>query len=116
MAERDPRALDPRLLELIPPLGAHCPPPAVIDKTLYSGFAEPQLLAHLRAAGRRACRVRIRNRRLRAVDLGYRVVVVRDAMCSSSDEGHDMLMRLYQTRFTEQIETADAEMVLSRWR
>jgi len=26
-----------------------------------------------------------------------------------------MLMRLYHTRFTEQIETADAEMVLSRW-
>ena len=52
---------------------------------------------------------------LGAVDIGYRVIVVRDALCSSSDEGHDMLMRLYHTRVTEQIETADAEMVLSRW-
>ena len=52
---------------------------------------------------------------LDAVDLGYRVITVRDAVCSSSDEGHDMLLRLYHTRFSEQIETADAETILSRW-
>ena len=50
-----------------------------------------------------------------AVDIGYRVIVVRDAVCSSSDEGHDMLMRLYHSRFSEQIETADAETILARW-
>ena len=27
---------------------------------------------------------------LDAVDIGYRVIVVRDAICSSSDEGHDI--------------------------
>ena len=52
---------------------------------------------------------------LSGVDLGYRVIVVRDAVCSSSDEGHDMLLRLYHTRFSEQIETADAATILSRW-
>ena len=52
---------------------------------------------------------------LDAVDIGFRVIVVRDAVCSSSDEGHEMLMRLYHTRYTEQIETADAEAILSRW-
>jgi nicotinamidase-related amidase len=52
---------------------------------------------------------------LDAVDIGYRVIVVRDAICSSSDEGHEMLMRLYHTRYTEQIETANAEAVLARW-
>ena len=52
---------------------------------------------------------------LEAVDIAYRVIVVRDAMCSSSDEGHDMLMRLYHTRYTEQIETADAATILARW-
>ena len=50
---------------------------------------------------------------LDAVDIGYRVIVVRDAMCSSSDEGHEMLMRLYRTRYTEQIETADAAAILA---
>jgi nicotinamidase-related amidase len=52
---------------------------------------------------------------LDAVDIGYRVVIVRDAICSSSDEGHDMLMLLYHTRYTEQIETADAVTTLARW-
>ena len=52
---------------------------------------------------------------LSAVELSYRVIVVRDAACSSSDEGHDMPLRLYHSRFSEQIETADAETILSRW-
>jgi nicotinamidase-related amidase len=52
---------------------------------------------------------------LDAVDMGFRVIVVRDAVCSSSDEGHEMLMRVYHTRYTEQIETADEEAILSRW-
>jgi nicotinamidase-related amidase len=52
---------------------------------------------------------------LDAVDIGYRVIVVHDAICSSSDKGHEMLMRLYHIRYTEQIETADAETILSRW-
>src|ERR1700686_3150070 len=40
--------LDVRLLELMPPLSALCPPATVIDKTRYSGFVEPRLPAHLR--------------------------------------------------------------------
>ena len=52
---------------------------------------------------------------LGAVDLGYRVIVVRDAVCSSSDEGHDALMTLYQQRYTEQIEVADAATIIERW-
>ena len=41
---------------------------------------------------------------LDAVDLGFRVIVVEDALCSSFDEGHDALMTLYRNRFSEQIE------------
>ncbi|MGB6731379.1 MAG: isochorismatase family protein, partial [Xanthobacteraceae bacterium] len=52
---------------------------------------------------------------LSAVDLGYRVILVRDALCSSSDEGHDALMKMYHSRYTEQIETTDAKTVLSDW-
>ena len=52
---------------------------------------------------------------LDAVDIGYRVIVVRDAVCSSSNEDHDILMRLYHTRYTERIETTDAAIILTRW-
>ena len=114
--------LDVGLLELMPALAALCPPATVVDKTRYSGFAEPQLFAHLQERQADALIVSgsetdvcVLATVLAAVDLGYRVIIARDALCSSSDEGHDMLMRLYQTRFSEQIETADAETILSQW-
>jgi nicotinamidase-related amidase len=90
--------------------------------TRYSGFAEPHLLAHLQQ--READGLIITGSEtdvcvlatvLDAVDLGYRVIVVTDAVCSSSDEGHDALLEVYHRRYTEQIETAQAETVLARW-
>jgi nicotinamidase-related amidase len=110
------------LLQLMPPLAALCPPATIIDKTRYSAFAEPELITHLQR--READTLIVSGSEtdvcvlatvLHAVDIGYRVIVVRDAICSSSDEGHEMLMRLYHTRYTEQIETADAETILGRW-
>jgi nicotinamidase-related amidase len=114
--------IDPRLLDLMPQLARFTPPAAVIDKSRYSAFAEPHLQAHL--MDRKADGLIVTGSEtdvcvlatvLGAVDLGYRVIVVRDAICSSSDEGHDALLRVYHRRYTEQIETADAESVLRRW-
>jgi nicotinamidase-related amidase len=122
LAGRDPRGHPLELLELMPPLAGLCPPATIIDKTRYSAFAESGLIAHLRQ--RDADTLIISGSEtdvcvlatvLDAVDIGYRVIVVRDAICSSSDEGHEMLMRLHHTRYTEQIETANAEAVLARW-
>jgi hypothetical protein len=36
-------------------------------------------------------------------------VLVTDAICSSSDEGHDALMQMYTNRFDIQIELASTE-------
>jgi nicotinamidase-related amidase len=114
--------IDPSLLDLVPPLARLTPPAAVIDKMRYSAFAEPQLLQHLRERGADGLIVTgsetdvcVLATVLGAVDLGYRVIVVRDAICSSSDEGHDALLRVYHRRYSEQIETADADEVLRRW-
>ena len=52
---------------------------------------------------------------LSAVDRGYRVVLARDAVCSSSDEAHDALMNIYRKRFDIQIELADTEEILGCW-
>jgi nicotinamidase-related amidase len=52
---------------------------------------------------------------LGAVDLGFRVVIVQDALCSSSDTGHDALMTMYRTRFSEQIELVSAEELFDLW-
>jgi nicotinamidase-related amidase len=114
--------LDPALLELLPELAKLCPPATVINKTRYSAFAEPELLSHLQA--READGLIVTGSEtdvcvlatvLDAVDLGYRVILVRDAVCSSSDEGHDVLMQIYHRRYTEQIEVADASAIVARW-
>ena len=52
---------------------------------------------------------------LGAVDYGYRVVLPIDALCSSSDRTHDALLTLYRERYSQQIETATAGAILSKW-
>jgi nicotinamidase-related amidase len=44
------------------------------------------------------------------------VAVVTDAICSSSDEGHDALLQVYRRRYGQQIETIEAEALLRNWR
>lgn len=114
--------IDPRLLDLLPALARYCPPAKLINKTRYSAFFGSELLAHLREHEADGLIITgsetdmcVLATVLSAVDLGYRVVLVRDGMCSSSDEGHDALMKMYETRFGEQIELACAETVLSAW-
>ena len=82
--------LDLRLLELMPPLAALCPPATIIAKTRYSAFAEPRLIEHLRQREADALIVSgsetdvcVLERVLDAVDIGYRVIVVRDDVCTT---------------------------------
>jgi nicotinamidase-related amidase len=114
--------IDPPLLQLMPSLERLVPPAMAINKTRYSAFAGSHLLAHLR--DREADGLIVTGSEtdvcvlatvLGAVDLGYRVIVVRDAICSSSDEGHEALLKVYHRRYSEQIETADAEDILRCW-
>jgi nicotinamidase-related amidase len=56
-------------------------------------------------SGHRAC----------AVDLGFRVVIVEDALCSSLDAGHDALMTLYRNRFSEQIDVVELDHLKELW-
>ena len=114
--------IDPRLLELMPPLAALAPPAAVIDKPVYSAFAGHKLQEYLQerqvdgliVTGSETD-VCVLATVLAAVDQGYRVIVVADGVCSSSDEGHDALLSLYARRFAEQIEVTDSETLLSLW-
>ena len=114
--------LDPALLELLPSLANLCPPAKIIDKTRYSAFAEPNLPEFLHAIEADGLIVTgsetdvcVLATVLGAVDLGYRVIVVRNAVCSSSDQGHDALITLFRQRYTEQIEVADAALIMERW-
>lgn len=114
--------LPPRLLELVPPLAALVPPATVIDKRVYSPWNGSQLHDRLRAMGADTLVISgaetdvcVLAAVLGAVDLGYRVVLPIDALCSSSDETHDALMKLYSQRFSQQVETAPSETILRQW-
>jgi len=114
--------LDRDLLELMPPLAALVPPAAVVDKPVYSAFQGSALKSHLRQ--RRADTLVVTGGEtdvcvlatvLDGVDAGFRVVLVTDALCSSSDAGHEALMTLFGERFSLQVELTTAEAVLSAW-
>jgi nicotinamidase-related amidase len=89
------------------------------DKFVYSAFADGRLHACLaeRSVGTLLVTgaetdVCVLATVLAAVDHGYRVILVTDAICSSSDEGHDALMQMYTRRFDVQIELAAAEELI----
>lgn len=114
--------VDPALLQLVSPLRAFASPRRLIDKQVYSPFAGGPFLESLQA--RRADTLVVTGIEtdvcvlatvLGAVDLGYRVVIVEDAVCSSSDVGHGAVLTLYRTRFSEQIEVVDARSILASW-
>jgi len=107
----------------VPQLARHVPPALVLDKPFYSAFARSRLYDLLVA--RKLDTVVVTGAEtdvcvlatvISAVDLGFRVVIVDDALCSSSDEGHDALMTMYRTRFHEQIDLVEAEQLFEAWR
>lgn len=116
-------ALGEPMVDLACELQGFAPPGWVVDKTLYSPWTGTDLDAVLRRSGvdtlvitGAETDVCVLATVLGAVDLGYRVVVATDALCSSSDEDHDSLIALYHRRYGQQIETAEVEAIVSAWR
>jgi nicotinamidase-related amidase len=116
------RHLDPRLLDLVPALAAMAPPARVVDRPVYSPWQASPLL-HL-VGGLMADTLVVTGAEsdvcvlatvMGAIDHGFRVVVVTDAICSSSDAGHDAMLTLYRERYSEQVAIAVTEEVLEAW-
>ena len=109
-------------LDLVPAMARHVPPAIVVDKPAYSAFFQSKLYDLLvrkeigtvvvSGAETDVC---VLATVLSAVDLGFRVVIVEDALCSSSDEGHDALMTMYRTRLQEQIDVVEARELFDLW-
>ena len=115
--------LPPSQLELVPALQRFVPPARVIDKPAYSAFTGSALATLLVDRGIGTVVVTgsetdvcVLATVLDAVDLGLRVVIVEDALCSSFDAGHDALITLYRNRFSEQIDLIKSEQLAALWR
>lgn len=122
-AEMTRQRMGDELVRLIPDLAALCPPARVIDKAVYSPWLHPALPSLLTE---RRCDtlvvtggetdVCVLASVLGAVDRGYRVIVVLDALCGSADETHEAVMTVYGSRFSRQIEVIETEELLDAWR
>jgi nicotinamidase-related amidase len=109
-------------LDLVPELARYAPPAAIVDRPAYSAFHRSALAGFLAerhigtlivsGAETDVC---VLSTVLAAVDLGYRVVIVEDGLCSSSDAGHDALMTMYRLRYTEQVDLITADLLPQVW-
>ncbi|XIA63527.1 cysteine hydrolase family protein [Bradyrhizobium sp. TZ2] len=109
-------------LDLVPELVRLAPPATIVDKSTYSAFFGSPLSTFLREKRIRTIVVSgaetdvcVLSTVLDAVNIGFRVVIVEDALCSSSDAGHDALMTMYRIRFSEQIDLISSEYLPEMW-
>lgn len=114
--------LPSNMIDLLPELAALCPPAMVYDKRTYSPWWDGRLHADLQELDCGTLIVTggetdvcVLATVLGAVDLGYRVVVVTDALCSSADETHDAVLSVYHHRYGQQVETVTSDLLLQEW-
>lgn len=115
--------IQPGLVDLVPSLKAVCPPAVVFDKVVYSPWIDGRLNRYLRDNGVDTLVISggetdvcVMATVLGAVDLGYSIVLVKDALCSSTDNTHDASLELLAERFSVQVDLADTAAVRAWWR
>jgi nicotinamidase-related amidase len=115
-------ALPPDAVELLAPLARLSPPARVVDKGVYNPWAAPALEDMLREAKAEAVilsgtetDVCVLGGVLGAVDRGYKVVLARDAVCSSTDATHDAVLTVLSQRYGRQVEVMPVEDILAAW-
>ncbi len=115
--------LEPNEVDLVPELAHYVPPARVIDKRVYSPWFSGALHTALAQANADTLLISggetdvcVLASVLGAVDLGYRTIIVTDAVCSSSDASHDAMQLFFGQRLSQQVETAETAEVIDAWR
>jgi nicotinamidase-related amidase len=108
------------MVDLVPSLKALVPPARILDKMTYSPWVNGRLHKALLAGGVDTVvltggetDVCVLAAALGAVDLGYKVIVLKDAVCSGADETHDASLELLGDRYSVQLEIATTDAFLS---
>ncbi|WP_455274254.1 cysteine hydrolase family protein [Rhizobium herbae] len=112
--------LPEELIGLAPSLQKLVPPARVYDKTTYSPWIDGRLFSHLYQEGVTSLVVTggetdvcVLTTVLGAIDLGFHVVVLSDAVCSGADETHDAAIDLLGDRFSVQLQLVKTEEFLT---
>lgn len=115
--------LPPEMLELAPPLDRFSPRAVMVGKRVYSRWHDGTLaptrigrgVTTLVVSGLET-EVCVLATVLGAIDHGFRVVIAIDAVCSSADETHNAMSRIYESRFDMQVEAAQTSEIIEAWR
>jgi len=111
--------LPSEMVELVQPLADLVPPARVFDKQVYSpwiggrfhaALTDEQVTTLVVSGGETD--VCVLATTLGAIDLGYRVVLLRDAVCSGADDTHDASLALLNDRFSVQLDLSTTEEFL----
>ena len=109
------------LVDLVPRLRRFVPPARVFDKRTYSPWIDGRLHQALSRDGVDTLIITggetdvcVLATVVGAIDLGYRIIIPRDAVCSGADTTHDSTLELLEKRFSMQVEVASTEELLSR--
>lgn len=108
------------MVQLIEPLAALVPPAEIHDKRTYSPWVDGTLHLRLQRAGVSTLAISggetdvcVLAATLGAIDLGYRVILLKDAVCSSADDTHDASLELLGERFSVQLHLMTTETFLA---
>jgi nicotinamidase-related amidase len=112
--------LDPVLVDLVPDLKRLVPPARIFDKTTYSPWTSGRLhnallrqdIGTLVVTGGETD-ICVLATTLGAIDLGYRVVLLKDALWSTTDQTHDASLQLLGNRFSVQVDVINTDGWLS---
>ncbi len=103
--------LPAQMIDLALPLQNFAASAVSFDKAVYSPWQDGHLHKHLAQRGITHLVVSggetdvcVLAAVLGAIDLGYKVILASDAICSCSDEAHDAALQLYHTRYSLQVD------------
>jgi|RhiMetdeSRZDD1v2_1073273.scaffolds.fasta_scaffold281731_3 nicotinamidase-related amidase len=109
-------------LEIVPALRRFVPPARMVSRYVFSAFASPVLeetLDLLRADTLLLSGIEsdvcVLATALGAIDRGFRLIIVKDAIASSKFAGHEAVTKGIYPRFDQQVEMITAERALSLW-
>lgn len=111
--------LSGELVDLLPQFRALVPPARVFDKSTYSPWLSGLLHQRLSNDGIETIvltggetDVCVLATALGAIDRGYRVILLKDAVCSGLDDTHDASLELLNERFSAQVSVLTTEAFL----
>ena len=114
--------LHPSMMDLLPELAKFIPPAKIVDRKVFSALSSSELRAMLAQGSIDTLVVTgfetdvcVLATVLAAIDMGFRMVLVKDALASSNEAGEKAALHQVFSRFDQQIEVIDTEELFGNW-